>query len=105
MTTALHGALAAIASTGVPADLVATDNTIVGPGEGDGSAGIVFADGATGEMSGNTISNFLDTNAAIVSCGIRIEANAGDMTIGANTFPHPEGSAPGNEQNVCDFRN
>jgi hypothetical protein len=35
-----------------------------------------------------------------VICGIRIEATAGAVTVGVNTFPDPSGI----EQDVCDNR-
>jgi hypothetical protein len=69
-------------------------NTIVGPDDDDGgSTGVDFSNDAAGEISGNAISNYL------TNCGIRIFAGAGDVTIGDNTFPDP-----GNEQDICDFR-
>ncbi len=80
--------------------MAVTGNTIVGPGSGRLLAGVYFGVDTTGEVSGNAISNFLDSGQPDPSCGIWVEANAGAVAIGANTFPVP----PGNEQNVCDYR-
>jgi hypothetical protein len=83
---------------GDAATLQATNNTIVGPGSiAQPAFGIQFSFQGGGEVDGNTISNYFSTD--FVACGIAIDAEAGDVTIGANTFPNP----PGNEQDVCDF--
>ena len=82
-----------------PSTLTATGNTIVGPGPVPGPAfGVAFFDGTEGSVDGNTISNYFDS-AGTDGCGIFVADNAGDVTVGANTFPDP-----GNEQNVCDLR-
>jgi len=78
--------------------LVATGNTIVGPGPLDNGAthGLQFVDGTAGSADGNTISNYFNSGGG-VGCGIFVAAGA-DVNVGNNTFPNP----PGNEQNVCD---
>lgn len=98
---AVTNAAAGFVVGGTGVSLVATDNTIVGPGAGaPGFAGIAYSANASGAVSGNTISNYFDADPGTVACGIRVEADAGAVTIGTNTFPDP----PGNEQNVCDNR-
>jgi hypothetical protein len=93
-------ALAEAATSTVTPTLDATGNTIIGPGPiaAGGTHGLFFGKQAAGSATTNTISNFFD-NRANVGCGIFVAANAGAVTIGTNAFP-----APGNEQNVCDFR-
>lgn len=77
--------------------MTVTGNTIVGPDDDDEFlvAGIQFGPGSSGSVSGNAISNYFDDSPG-VGCGIRVSADAGDVTIGTNTFP-----PPGNEQDVC----
>lgn len=84
-----------------------TNNTIVGDDVNPGPKfGVTFLLGSpigsvAGNVAGNTISNFKDESTGQTSCGISVVADAGNaVTIGANTFPDP----PGNEQNICDFR-
>ena len=83
--------------------LTAAGNTIVGPGPIAAGAthGLFFGKQAAGSANANTISNYFD-NRADVGCGVFVAANAGAVTVGANTFPNPQGSAPGNELNVCE---
>ena len=101
VTGATFGLGAADATVSIgPSTLTATGNTVVGRGQVAGSTyGIAYASGAAGSTSGNTVSNFFDSVGS-EGCGIFVAADAGAVTIGANTFPDP----PGNEQNVCDFR-
>lgn len=101
----ITNASAGLDATGNGVSLIATNNTIVGPGlavpaEAQATIGIYYVDGATGTIDGNTISNYIDIAPGFTSCGIQIAENAGAVTIGTNTFPDP----PGNEQNVCDNR-
>jgi hypothetical protein len=82
----------------LPADSVISSNTIVGgTATGESSFGVHFALGATGMVSGNTISNFFDTDPGLTSCGIGVVEDAGEVTIGENDFPDP----PGNEEDIC----
>jgi hypothetical protein len=82
----------------LPVDAAITNNTIVGgPPTAQSAFGVLFSDGATGTVSGNTISNFFDSNPSNPSCGIGVFENAGEVTIGTNTFPDP----PGNEEDIC----
>jgi hypothetical protein len=83
--------------------LAATDNTIVGPGSLAAGAthGLQFGKQAAGSADANTISNYFD-NGANIGCGIFVAADAGAVSIGTNIFPNPQGSPPGNEQNICD---
>jgi hypothetical protein len=90
--TRVSGGMIASGATTV---LAATDNQIVGRGKQRESFGVGYFDGASGTVDGNAVSDFRGTG----SCGIRVAADAGAVTIGpGNTFPDP----PGNEQNICD---
>jgi hypothetical protein len=95
------GVAAGIASSkfgSLPVDATISNNTIVGGSPTAESAfGVFFSDGATGTVSGNTISNFFDTDPSKPSCGIGVYENAGEVTVGTNTFPDP----PGNEEDIC----
>jgi hypothetical protein len=92
--------LVGIHAEGQSVNLVATGNTIVGRGEvAEKTFGVGYEDHATGEVSGNTISNFFYNGSGSIACGIYVDIFTPDVTIGANTFPVP----PGSEENVCDF--
>lgn len=82
----------------MPVDATITNNTIVGgPPTAQPTFGVLFSDGATGTVNGNTISNIFDTDPSRPSCGIGVFENAGEVMIGANDFPDP----PGNEEDIC----
>ena len=101
----VHVTALGFAASGAGANLILTDNRIVGPGAVPASGtnvsfGVVYDNGAGGHVDGNEFSNFLDVIPSTTSCGIFVQSNAGEVTIGTNTFPDP----PRNEQNVCDNR-
>jgi hypothetical protein len=82
----------------LPVDATISNNIIVGgPTTAESTFGVLFSDGATGTVSGNTISNFFDSDPSKPSCGIGVFENAGEVVIGTNDFPDP----PGNEEDIC----
>jgi hypothetical protein len=77
--------------------MTVTGNTIVGPDDDMDVliTGVDFRPGSSGSVSNNAISNYFVDGPGI-GCGIHVDAAAGEVTIGTNTFP-----PPGNEQDVC----
>ena len=68
-----------------------------------GSDGVLFDDefgnGAGGSVNGCAISGF-NGDFSSNGCGIEIDAHAGTVTLGTNSFPNP----PGNQHDICDHR-
>jgi hypothetical protein len=77
--------------------MTVTGNTIVGPDDDMDVliTGVDFRPGSSGSVSNNAISNYF-VDGPSVGCAIRVDPDAGEVSIGTNTFP-----PPGNEQNVC----
>jgi hypothetical protein len=73
--------------------LAATGNTIETIEGRSQDQGLYFGKQAAGSASGNTISKF--------ACGIFVTNDAGDVDVGTNTFPNPEGTPDGNGQDEC----
>ena len=80
-----------------------TGNTITGPDEPapdrDGPYGIRVFAGVSGSITGNQVTNHANPGPDQTACGIVIDAEASDVLVSENLFPHP-----GNEVDICDER-
>lgn len=90
-----------LAASRASADVVG--NHVIGPlpaqSAENGPFGIAFSAGATGSIVDNTVIGQHNDDPTGQACGIRVDADAGAIALGGNTFP-----PPGNEVDLCDGR-
>jgi hypothetical protein len=90
-----------LAASGATAEVI--DNRVTGPrlaaSAESGPFGVAFSEGATGSIADNTVTGHGNQDPTGQGCGIRIDADAGEVEVRDNQFP-----PPGNEVDLCDER-
>jgi len=90
-----------LAASGATAEVI--DNRVTGPrlaaSAESGPFGVAFSEGATGSIADNTVTGHGNQDPMGQGCGIRIDADAGEVEVRDNQFP-----PPGNAVDLCDER-